>query len=265
MKLPFAKKQRKQATRAEPKWWERLDWNAIGTTAAVVAACVVVALLLIFALDRPVRRVLLEGTFQRVSPPEIERVVAKVAQGGLASIDLELIRRHVESIDWVDNAVVTRVWPDAIRVVINEEVAAARWNDAGLLNARGELFIRNARYVPPELPLLEGPEGSQSQVAQLYIDAQGRLLESGLRLTGVRVDDRGAWELELADGLQVRLGRQDVKNRLERFIRLASPMVAKRVAEINYVDMRYTNGFSVGWNTRSALAVAPQEDATPDA
>ena len=41
--------------------------------------------------------------------------------------------------------------------------------------------------------------------------------------------------------------------------------MAKRVAEINYVDMRYTNGFSVGWNARSALAVAAQEDATPDA
>ncbi len=108
-------------------------------------------------------------------------------------------------------------------------------------------------------------KAARAQVAQLYIDAQGRLLESGLRLTGVRLDERGAWELELADGLQVRLGRQDVKDRLERFIRLASPMVAKRVAEISYVDMRYTNGFSVGWNARSALAVAPQEDATPDA
>ena len=261
----FGKKPRKQATRSEPRWFERLDWNAIGTTAAVVAGCAVVVLLLIFALDRPVRRVLLEGAFQRVSPPEIESAVAQVAQGGLASIDLGRIRKRVEAIDWVDNAVVTRVWPDAVRVVINEEVAAARWNDAGLLNARGELFIRNARYVPPELPLLEGPEGSETQVAQLYIDAQGRLLESGLRLTGVRLDDRGAWELELADGLQVRLGRQNVKDRLERFIRLASPMVAKRVAEIKYVDMRYTNGFSVGWNARSALAVAPQEDATPDA
>ena len=265
MKLPFGKKQRKQATRPEPGWWERLDWSAIGTTAAIVAGCAVVALLLIFALDRPVRRVLLEGTFQRVSPPEIESAVAEVAQGGLASVDLDRIRKRVESTDWVDSAVVTRVWPDAIRVVVNEEVAAARWNDAGLLNARGELFIRNARYVPPELPLLEGPEGSETQVAQLYIDAQGRLLESGLRLSGVRLDDRGAWELELADGLQVRLGRQDVKERLERFIRLASPTVAKRVAEIKYVDMRYTNGFSVGWNARSALAVAPQEDATPDA
>jgi cell division protein FtsQ len=186
-------------------------------------------------------------------------------RGGLADVDLEEVRERVERIDWVDHAVVQRRWPDAIRVVVTEQVAAARWNEAGLLNARGELFLRNARYVPPELPQLEGPDGSEGVVAQLYLDVQGRLLEAGLRLTGVRLDERGAWQLQLGDGLQVRLGRQDVKNRLERFIRLASPMVAKRVAEIKYVDMRYTNGFSVGWNARSALAVAPQEDATPDA
>jgi cell division protein FtsQ len=230
-----------------------------------VAGIALLALLLVLALDRPVRRVLVEGAFQRVSPPEIEAAVVEVVRGGLASVDLPLVRDRIERIEWVDHAVVQRRWPDALRVVVTEQVAAARWNEAGLLNTRGELFIRNARYVPPELPLLEGPEGSETQVAQLYIDAQGRLLESGLRLTGVRLDDRGAWELELADGLQVRLGRQDVKDRLERFIRLASPTVAKRVAEINYVDMRYTNGFSVGWNARSALAVAPQQEATPDA
>jgi cell division protein FtsQ len=265
MRLPFVgRKPRRQATRTEPHWWERLDWHAIGTSAAVLASCAVVALLLIFALDRPVRRVLLEGAFQRVAPPEIESAAAEAARGGLASVDLEQIRRHVESIDWVDSAVVTRVWPDAIKVVVTEQVAAARWNDSGLLNARGELFLRNARYVPPELPLLEGPEGREGDVAQLYIEAQGRLLEAGLRLTGVRLDERGAWALELGSGLEVRLGRQNVPDRLERFIRLASPMVAKRVAEISYVDMRYTNGFSVGWNARPALAVATQEDATPD-
>ena len=264
MSLPLlTRKPRSQATRTEPHWYERLDWQAIGATASIVAGCAVVALLLIFALDRPVRRVLLEGPFQRVAPPEVEAAVAQAARGGLASVDLARVRARAEAIDWVDRAVVTRVWPDAIRVVVHEQVAAARWNDAGLLNARGELFIRRARYVPPELPLLEGPDGSEADVAQLYIEAQGRLLEAGLRLTGVRLDERGAWELRLGDGLQVRLGRQAVHERLERFIRLASPMVAKRVAEISYVDMRYTNGFSVGWNTRN-LAVGPREDATPD-
>jgi len=185
--------------------------------------------------------------------------------GGLATVDLDAVRERIERIEWVDRAIVARRWPDSIRVEVTEQVPAARWNDTGLLNGRGELFLGNARHVPVELPRLEGPEGSERLVAQLYLDAQGRFLEAGLRLTGVRLDERGAWELELANGVRVRLGRLAVTDRLDRFVRLAGPLVAQRPAEIRYVDMRYTNGFSVGWNARSALAVAPQEDATPDA
>jgi len=265
MVLPWKKRNRRQAAHGEPGLLERLNWRALAVAAGTVAACAVVAWLLMMALDRPVRRVLVEGSFQRVTPPEIESAVIEVVKGGLASVDLDGVRERLERINWVDRAVVQRRWPDAIRVIVTEQVAAARWNEAGLLNARGELFIRNARYVPPELPLLQGPEGSEGVVAQLYLDSQGRLLESGLRLTGVRLDERGAWEIELANDVIVKLGRLAVTDRLDRFIRLASPLVAKRLAEINYVDMRYTNGFSVGWNARSAVAVAPQEDATPDA
>ena len=265
MVLPWKKRNRRQAANGEPGLLERLDWRALAATGGIVAGCAVVAWLVLLALDRPVERVLVEGTFKRVTPPEIESAVVSVVKGGLASVDLERVRDSIDRIDWVDRAVVQRRWPDAIRVIVTEQVAAARWNEAGLLNARGELFIRNARYVPPELPLLQGPEGSESAVAQLYLDSQGRLLEAGLRLTGVRLDDRGAWEIELANGVVVKLGRQAVTDRLDRFIRLASPLVAKRLAEIKYVDMRYTNGFSVGWNARSAVAVAPQEEATPDA
>ena len=265
MTLPWKKRNRRQAKVEGPSLLERVNWRAVGRAAGTVAACTAFALLLGLALDRPVRRVLVEGSFQRVAPPEIEAAVVQVVQGGLATVDLDEVRDRIEGIDWVDHAVVQRRWPDALRVVVTEEVAAARWNDAGLLNARGDLFIRNARYVPPELPLLEGPEGGEGVVAQLYLDAQGRLFEAGVRLTGVRLDERGAWELQLSNGVRVKLGRLAVTERLDRFIRLAGPLVAKRAAEITYVDMRYTNGFSVGWNERSALAVVPQEDATPDA
>ena len=248
---------RRQATaKIGPGLVEQLDWRGIGTRAAIVVALGVCGLLLRAALDRPVRRVLVEGSFQRVAAPEIETVVAKSVDGGLASLDLEAVRREVEKIPWVDEARVARQWPDALRVTIVEEVAAARWNDTGLLNTRGELFIRNARFVPPELPALEGPEGSEGEVAKLYLAVQGPLLEAGLRLTGVTLDARGAWQLKLGDGVMVRLGRQSVDVRLQRFVELASATVAKRIAEISYIDMRYTNGFSVGWSPKRALASA---------
>jgi cell division protein FtsQ len=262
---PFAARKRRRATDVAPTLLERIDWGRVATRVGMLAGLALVVMLLVLALDRPVQRVLVEGEFQRVSPPQVESAVARVARGGLTSVDLDAVQAEVRKIPWVDGVVVQRRWPDAIRVSITEQVAAARWNDTDLLNTRGHLFLRNARFVPPELPQLEGPEGSEGAVAQVYLDAQGPLLEAGLRLTGVRLDERGAWELAISDGLRVRLGRQAVNERLERFIALASPMVAKRLAEISYVDMRYTNGFSVGWNARSSsVAVASTEVAAGD-
>jgi len=255
---------RPRPTAERPPLLERVDWRLAGSVAGVLVACGAIALLLALALDRPIRRVTIDGPFQRVAAPEIEAAVADAVKGRLATVDLDAVRERIERIEWVDVAVVRRSWPDALRIVVTEQVPAARWNDTGLLNARGELFLRNARYVPPELPLLEGPEGTERQVAQLYLDAQGRFTEAGVRLGGVRLDERGAWELELANGVRVRLGRIAVTDRLERFLDVAGPLVAKRPAGIRYVDMRYTNGFSVGWNSRSALAAAPQEDTAPD-
>jgi cell division protein FtsQ len=262
----FGRKNRNRARprNEAPSLIDRINWRAVAAVAGTLLAAATLAVLLLVALDRPVEHVLVEGPFQRVSPPEIEAAVSESVRGGLATVDLDAVRERIERIEWVDRAIVRRRWPDALRVEVTEQVPAARWNDTGLLNARGELFLSNARYVPRELPLLEGPDGTEAAVARLYIDAQGRFIEAGLRLTGVRLDDRGAWELELANGVRVRLGRLAVEERLDRFLRLAGPLVAQRATEIRHVDMRYTNGFSVGWSARSAVAVAPQEDATPD-
>ncbi|HLB83496.1 MAG TPA: FtsQ-type POTRA domain-containing protein, partial [Steroidobacteraceae bacterium] len=188
---PFTARKRRRATDLAPTLFERIEWRRLATGAGMLAGVALVVMLLALALDRPVQRVLVEGAFQRVSPPQVESAVARVARGGLTSVDLEAVRAEVRRIPWVDGVIVQRRWPDALRVSITEQVAAARWNDTGLLNTRGHLFIRNARFAPPELPLLEGPEGSEGAVAQVYLDAQGRLLEAGLRLTGVRLDERG--------------------------------------------------------------------------
>ena len=99
-----------------------------------------------------------------------------------------------------------------------EQIAAARWGERGLLNTRGELFVSDARHIPPELAQLAGPPGKESTVAQRYLAAQGRLIEAGMRLTALRLDARGAWEFDLANGVTVRLGRRQVDERFETFM-----------------------------------------------
>jgi len=212
---------------------------------------------LIWALDRPVRVISMDGSFQRVSPGQIEKAVAPYAHAGFMSANLDDIQRAVEALAWVDHARIARRWPNSLHVTVTEQTAAARWGDSGLLNTRGELFDRAAAHVPAELPRLSGPDGTESQVAQRYLAIQGRMLEAGLRIAALRLDERGAWEMDLDNGVTVRLGRRDVDDRIERFIRTASQVISHRWMEINYVDMRYSNGFAIGWRNQGTPASTP--------
>lgn len=225
--------------------------------------CVGVALLLwtavVSVLDRPIQRAEISGKFTQVSQVQIEQALEPFARSGVVSVDLRAVKQAVEAIRWIDHARVERLWPDGLRVSVTEQVAVARWNalgseQTGLLNTRGELFLPDARDLPAELPQLEGPAGTETEVARLYLDTYPRLLTVGLRLTQVSLDERGAWSLRLGNGVQVRLGRQEVAARLERFISAASPVIATRIAEVSYVDMRYSNGFSIGWGSATGAS-----------
>ena len=240
----------------------KLDWRRAGITLASLAGVGAAVGVVMWSLDQPIDAVTVAGRFARVSPSDVERAVKqKVRSVGLVSVDLNTVRNSIEAIPWVDKVTVQRAWPHGLAVVVVEQIAAARWRENGLLNTRGELFVADARHVPLELAQLSGPDGSENQVAQRYLAAQGRIAEAGMRITALRLDARGAWEFELANGVTVRLGRKQVDERFERFMTTAVKVVSQRATDIEYVDMRYTNGFAIGWKG-AAVALRTDEDSS---
>jgi cell division protein FtsQ len=225
-----------------------LDWRRIGLTLSGIAVTALAFGALVWLLDQPIRRVVVTGRLQRVSALDVEQVVrANLHGAGLVSVNLEQIGSGLRALPWVDSAAVQRSWPRGLKIEIVEQTAVARWNETGLVNARGQLFVSEARFIPPELPQLAGPAGSEAEVTARYLLTQGRLTEVGLRLVSLQLDARGAWALTLDNGVQVRLGRQQVDERFERFMVVAAKLVSQRAADIAYVDLRYGNGFAVGW------------------
>jgi cell division protein FtsQ len=231
----------------------KLDWRRWGMTIASLAGVGAAASVVMWSLDQPIDTVTVAGRFARVSASDVERAVKqKVRNVGLVSVDLKTVRDSIEAIPWVDSVTVQRAWPHGLAVVVTEQVAAARWRESGLLNTRGELFVADARHVPLELAQLSGPDGSENEVAQRYLASQGRVAEAGMRITALRLDARGAWEFDLASGVTVRLGRRQIDERFERFMSTAVKVVSQRGDDIDYVDMRYTNGFAIGWRMATA-------------
>jgi cell division protein FtsQ len=241
--------------------WPVIRWRAVGLTAGAFGLIAAVALLVVWAFDQPIETVAVEGRFQRVAPVDVERVVkARLHGAGLLSVDLAEVRRAIHSLPWVDAVSVQRAWPRGLTVLVIEQTAAARWGERGLLNTRGELFDSDERHIPPELAQLQGPEGKESVVAQRYLAAAGRLMQAGQRLTALRLDARGAWEFDLANGVTVRLGRRQVDERFEKFMNTALKLITQRGEDIAYVDMRYSNGFAIGWRGNSARGTAREGD-----
>lgn len=257
---------RKNRLKQSERRWKvpAINWRAWAMSLASLAAVGAAGVLVLWTLDQPIESVSVAGRFQRVAPDDVERIVKQQARGaGLLSVNLEGVRRAIHALPWVDAVSVQRAWPRGLRVLVIEQVAVARWGDAGLLNTRGELFSKDERHMPPELPELSGPQGKESEVAQRYLAAQSRLIPLGLRMTALRLDARGAWEFDLSDGVTVRLGRRQIEERFDKFINAAAKLVTQRGDDISYVDMRYTNGFAIGW--RNGATHSAKENGGRDA
>ena len=224
-----------------------INWRAVLVPPLVVGLVIVGADLGRVLLDRPVGALIVEGTFQRVTPIQVEAALDPALSQSFLTLDLDELKEAVAAIDWVDTVRLSRVWPDSLRVYVTEHQVAASWGARGLLNTRGELFTREARHAYPELPKLAGPDGSEQRVATLYLDVRGRLADANMILETIRMDARGALEIVLLSGQEIRLGRVDIDDRLDRFFSVAAPALAHEFERVDYVDLRYPNGFAVGW------------------
>ena len=256
-----AKRHRKQPKRKISL--PRLPLALPATIAGVTVALVMTYQISIAMLDRPIRSIEINGPFQRVTALQIEEVINNDLNNGFLSADLSEIQQKVVALPWIDRANVARRWPSKIVVSVSEQIPAACWGERGLLNTRGELFVTNASHVPAELPRLSGPEDQAAAVARRYLKIRDQLIPLGLDVRRLHVDKRGAWDMTLQNGIDIRLGRRDVADRTRLFLNVVANIVSSKEAEIAFVDMRYSNGFTVGWKDGARLPTSHPGNKSP--
>lgn len=197
-------------------------------------------------------RLVVSGNFKQVDPARVRTVVRPYLHGGFFKVDLDAIRAAVVALPWVDDAAVRLDWPSTLKIDLREQRAVARWDDSGLINATGVLFTDRIPADIDKLPALSGPAGSEVQVLAEWHRINASLKPDHLALAGLVLDARGAWRATLTSGLEVRLGRGQVAQNLQHFIEIVPRVLGERLAAAAYIDMRYTNGFAVGWKQDSA-------------
>ena len=237
-------------------WWRR-RLVVLGAAGALPLA-VGLALLLRFAAPLfagpALTTLVVNGRLVHVDPVAVRSAVLPAVGRGFFTTRVEAVSAAVEQLPWVAEADVRREWPHTLRIVITEEAPVARWNGDGLMDEHGKVFVRAGSDAYAQLPLLGGSEGSEQDVLAQYNTLAGLIAPRGVSISELAVDARGATTVKLSDGIEVRLGREDAATRLARFGAVALPALGARLTSVAYVDMRYTNGFAVGWASPASSA-----------
>jgi cell division protein FtsQ len=198
-------------------------------------------------LNRPVAEIRMAGVTRHLSKSALAHTLAGGISRPLLQLDLRQIQAQLIDDPWVHNASVRRQWPPSLEVQLEEEVPVARWGDKGLLNHQGDIFWPELKPEHRALPRLSGPAHETVRIMQQFHDLNRMFSSEGLRITALTLETRGAWTLQLSNGIRVVAGREQLVPRLRRFLIIYRQKLAARAGQIEQVDIRYTNGVAVSW------------------
>jgi cell division protein FtsQ len=215
-----------------------------------------VAALLLWLSRAPwlgIRVIQLEGDLQRNSVATVRANVASRLSGNFVSIDLDQARAAFESVPWVRQATLRRVWPDRLSVRLDEHRPVALWQGEDgserLVNEQGEVFEANVGDVEDEgLPEFSGPDGSSAQMLSLYRRLVPLFAAYGMAPESVRLSGRGSWRVELDTGASVVLGRgteDELLARSDRFLRTVGQVTGRFQRDLEYADLRHADAYAV--------------------
>jgi cell division protein FtsQ len=191
---------------------------------------------------------------ERMSKGEVLAVLTGLRGESLVWTDLDVWRRRLMASPWVRDAALRRSLPSTIDVVVSERqpIGIGRINgDMYLVDERGVIIDQyGPQYADLDLPIIDGlaaaPGGSGSLADEGRADLAARVIAAvkskpsvARQLSQVDVSDlHNASVILNGDPAMLQLGEDQFLTRLQSYLDLA-PTLRQRVADIDYVDLRF--------------------------
>lgn len=261
----------------------RRDWRALAQPIAKYAALLSVLAYGLYRLSGVaaqahvlhIDRIQVRGN-QRLSKGEVLAVLNGLRGESLIWTDLNVWRRRLLTSAWVRDVAFRRSLPSTIEVVISERepVGIGRINgEMYLVDDRGVVIDQfGPQYADLDLPIIDGLSIRSSDAGSMGDEPRAELAarvigslkprpQIAKRLSQVDVSDLHNVAVILnGDAAVIHLGEEQFLQRLESYLELA-PALRERVADIDYVDLRFEDRIYV----RPAFATASLRRGEPAA
>ena len=183
-----------------------------------------------------------------VNKDDISKAVKYLYSKSFFDIDLNYLKRKLEKIEWVREINVRRSYPDEIIIDIEEHTPVLIWNNKMFINKYGEKF--RVKKIDKNIPILISDEARINEVFTYYKLFNEKSVSNKLdfKITKITENEIRSLTIGLSSGINIQLGSKDVNNKIPLFSEIYKSLKTRDLNKIRYIDMRYSNGFSVGWN-----------------
>ncbi|WP_348666535.1 cell division protein FtsQ/DivIB [Arsenophonus symbiont of Ornithomya chloropus] len=197
----------------------------------------------------PISKLSITGKRNYTSDSYIRKVILELGiPGTFMNTDINIIHNQIKRISWIKQVTIRKKWPNELTIHLVEYQPYAKWNDTFFINKEGIIFnIPELINSKKNFLMLYGPEGSQQEILNMYHIMQNQLSENNFIIKSLSMSTRRAWQLVLVNDIKLNIGKQDIKERLNRFMKLYPLLKKVKNKRIGYVDLRYASNAAVGW------------------
>lgn len=214
-----------------------------------------------------IRAITVQGDLVHNNAVTLRANVDSRISGNFFTVDLARTKAAFEAVPWVRRAVVRRIFPNRLQVVLQEQQPMAYWggdNDSTLLNSFGEVFEANTGDVDQSgLPHLSGPSDQSADVLAMYQTLAPMFKPLDTTLARLDLSAHGGWRAQLASGAVIELGRGSVDEltaRVQQFVGTLPQLAARygrTAAAVESADLRYPDGYALKLSGVTTVAPDP--------
>ena len=216
-----------------------------------------VAIQLLARIDLPIKHISIIGEYQHIDKEQVDLIANEYIEGNFFSINLDQTRQAFKKLAWVREIAIRKKFPDTLEVTIEEHKPIGRWGRIGLVNSHGEIFNAASQE---ELPSFIGYETFSKEMTLKFMEMNKILSKELMQVGTISLSDRLSWAITTDNQVRVILGKDNIIKKLNLFINNYQNILAEVKNRIEYVALRYKDGFSVKKLKERSIAIPKEKN-----
>ena len=196
----------------------------------------------------PIKTVKISGA-RHIDHAVLQSFLTSYVNHGFFGVEVNAIKDRLSENTWITEAVVRRIWPDQVLITLIEKNPIARWGKTSILSTQGDLFTPDKQELLSHLPQFYGPDGKQQELIQHYHTINQLLAPLHILVIRLELTATDIWHITLTNGIQLKVARKDFLTHFSHFVKVYPKVIGGREADVDYVDLRYSNGLAVRWKS----------------